>query len=256
MRIPYKEIAFYALREWNGLSEEEANKKVNLFTWKELETEVYAKSSIDHAIDSIIANFHLTEEDKIALSKAVYEGPVDAPIFSKIGALFKDLRDEETMVLGFLTDIHNGWVIDNSSEKTFNKKKDSKKLRQYVPLPLLGYSEAMKDFIFLKPILDACGVDVNNLQLEGAYYLRMHDFLNAHRIYSLNDLEARIATGHEFYPSLPKELADRLIPYAHDVAEQIHDNWYANDKYSATTFLMVQREEVERRKAANKGITM
>ena len=253
MRVPYKEIAFFALVNWNGKTEQEANKMVNLMTVDELETYVGAKGSVNHAIDSIATNLRLSEEDKKELTKAVYEGPVDAPIFGKVYGLLGEVKDLETFVLGILSDIHNGWVQDHADEATFNKKVTKRQLRQYTPLPLIGYNEVLSDLIFLRPILMACGINPDELQLEGAYHLRMHDFLIANRIFSLNDLEARIATGSMFYPSLPGELAQKLSPMAHDVTEQLRENWYDKDKSSATTFLIVQREEIERKKAASTG---
>lgn len=46
----YKQIAKDALMSWNGLSEEEATKKVQESSNEELESQVYAQGSIDAAI--------------------------------------------------------------------------------------------------------------------------------------------------------------------------------------------------------------
>ena len=130
MKSPYRDIAFFALTKWNGKTEEEATKMANLLTVDELDGHVWAKGSVNHAIDSIAMHLHLSEEDKKSLTEAVYEGPADSEIFKKVGKLINETPEKEILVLCFLADIHDGWVKDNCSEKTFNKKVSKKQLKK------------------------------------------------------------------------------------------------------------------------------
>ena len=247
MRVPYKEIALYALVKWNGKSEEEAMEMISTLPVDELENSVYAKGSVNHAIDSIALKLGLSEEDKKAFSDACYNGPEDAPIFAKVGSLINEQKDKEGFVLGVLSDIHDGWVVDNSSEKTFNKKKDRKQLRQYLPLPLIGYNEVKSDLIFLGPILASCGLDTNSLRLEGAYHGQVNDFIHNNELTSLEKLTLRVGEGKGFYPVLPDELAARLMPLANEIVEQVYGNWRENDKLSSIIFLNAMKEALEKK---------
>ncbi len=242
MRVPYKEIALYALVKWNGKPESEAIEMINTLSVDELENSVWAKNSVNHAVDSISRKLGLSEEDKKAFSEAVYNGPEDAPIFSKVGELLKGQREE--FVLEVLSDIHDGWVVDNSSEKTFNKKKDRKQLRQYLPLPLIGYNEVESDLIFLRPILASCGLDTNELRLEGAYHNLVNEFIHANDVTTFQKLIDRIKELKNFYPIIPEELALRLMPLSNEIVEQVYNNWKEKDETSAIVFLNAMKEDL------------
>ena len=243
MRVPYKEIAFFALVKWNGKSEEEALEMINTLPVDELEKSVGAKDSVNHAIDSIAAKLNLSEEDKKAFSDAVYNGPEDAPIFSKVGQLLNGQKNKEGFVLGVLSDIHDGWVVDNSSEKTFNKKKDRKQLRQYLPLPLIGFNEVKSDLIFLKPILASCGLDTDSLRLEGSYHELVHNYIRENDLATFQKLIDAVHKGRKFYPVLPEELEERLKPLSQEIVEQVYNNWTTSDKESAIIFLNAMQDD-------------
>lgn len=243
MRVPYKEIAFYALVKWNGKTEEEAINMINTLSIDELEQNVWAKNSVNHAVASIATRLKLTKEDYEALSMAVYYGPENAPIFKKVGDLINKEPNKELFVLGILSDIHNGWVIDNSSEKTFNKKKDRKQLRQYLPLPLIGYNEVKSDLIFLRPILASCNIDTDSLRLEETYHYTVDQFIRYNGLTSFDKLIEAVSTGREFYPHLTEELANNLVPLSEEVVTEMYNNWTENDNESAKIFLSAMKDE-------------
>ncbi len=247
MRVPYKEIALYALVKWNGVEEEKALEMIDTLSNEELEGQVWASGSVNHAIDSIALKLGLSEEDKKAFSDACYNGPEDAPIFNKVGSLINNQKDKEKFVLGILSDIHDGWVVDNSSEKTFNKKKDRKQLRQYLPLPLIGFNEVKSDLIFLKPILASCGLDTDSLRLEGAYHGQLQDFIQDNGLTSFEKLTLRVAEGKKFYPVLPEELAERLMPLSDEIVQEVYANWKEKDERSAIIFLKAMQEALQKK---------
>ena len=244
MRVPYKEIAFYALVKWNGKSEEEAEEMINTLSVEELEKSVYAKSSVNHAIFSIASRLNLGKEETEEFYHAVYYGPEDAPIFNKVGKLINNNPCKELFVLEILSDIHNGWVVDNSNEKTFNKKKNRKQLRQYLPLPLIGYNEVLSDLIFLKPILASCGLDTDSLKLEEKYHETFEQFIIKNDLTSFQKLIDAIKRGYDFYPYLNEEMSERLVPLSQEIVEQVYENWNNNDKESAIIFLNAMKEDL------------
>ena len=247
MRVPYKEIALYALVKWNGVEEDKALEMIDTLSNEELEGQVWASGSVNHAIDSIALKLGLSEEDKKAFSDACYNGPENAPIFNKVGSLINNQKDKEKFVLGILSDIHDGWVVDNSSEKTFNKKKDRKQLRQYLPLPLIGFNEVKSDLIFLKPILASCGLDTDSLRLEGAYHGQLQDFIQDNGLTSFEKLTLRVAEGKKFYPVLPEELAERLMPLSDEIVQEVYANWKEKDERSAIIFLKAMQEALQKK---------
>ena len=113
MRVPYKEIAFYALVKWNGKSEEEAGEMINTLSVEELEKSVYAKSSVNHAIFSIASRLNLGKEETEEFYHAVYYGPEDAPIFNKVGKLINNNPCKELFVLEILSAPYSVGVLSS-----------------------------------------------------------------------------------------------------------------------------------------------
>lgn len=243
MRVPYKEIALFALVKWNGISEKEAQVMIEKLSIGELEEKVFAKKSVNHAIDSIAQRLNLRKDEKEAFTIAVYYGPENAPIFAKVGQLLQNQGDIETLVLDILSDIHDGWVVDNSDEKTFNKKKDRKQLRQYLPLPLIGYNEVESDLVFLKPILASCGIDTDLLRLEESYHNGVDFFIRNNDLTSFDKLLYAISEGREFYPVLPSTLESKLVPLSEEILVEVLNNWKENDKKSALIFINALQDE-------------
>lgn len=213
MATPYQNVAKAALINWNGLSEEEAISKINNESISELESQVYAMSSMKYA---------------------VINGPENAEIFNTVKAKSKDFSEEKQ--LGVLSTIHDGWVIDNSNEKTFNKKCDRKQLRQYAPLELIGWNEVKSDLLFLNPILKSIDVNVNEKNLEQSYHNRVANYMNQMQINNQEDLTNLVKQGKDYYPILPEELERKLKLMSHIVSEQIEQNWNEKDLETSQIF--------------------
>ena len=135
----------------------------------------------------------------------------------------------EEQKLGVLTTIHDGWVVDNSSEKTFNKKVDRQQLRQYAPLELIGWNEVKSDLLFLNPVLASVGVQVDEVALAQAYHNRVANYMKEMKINNQYDLTTLVQQGRNYYPVLPKELEARLLPMSEVVSSQIIQNWNTKD---------------------------
>lgn len=222
----YKQIARDALMSWNGLSEEEATKKVEKSSNEELEQQVYAEGSIDYAIKGFqkysqeysqeyLKNKHgygepITEHDVELFKEVVMTGKYrygDTKDFyeimrTKMG-LNLDRTDAEKMVLSVLSTIHDGWVKDNQKKFFARDKK-----YQHMPIELIGWKEAKSDLLFLKPMLEEMHIMEfypylsTEKDLESAYNERVQAFLEEKGITDVSELSEQISKGAEFYPAL------------------------------------------------------
>ena len=233
MNSPYREIAKDALVNWNGLSEEEATSKSQKETIRELDGQVYALTSVEYAITGIAKQLNLRGTKVMELVAAVVNGPMDSAIFSEVAEKAKRLT--ESQKLEILETIHDGWVVNNSDENTFNKKVEREQLRQYAPSKLIGWNEVKSDLIFLTPILKAIGQDVNEEKLEEVYHNKVADYLKDN-IKDDNDLKRLVGSGKSYYPILPDELNNKLLSQTDIVTEQIINNWNEKDPKTAEIF--------------------
>lgn len=227
MATPYQNVAKSALMNWNGLTEEEATKKIQTESVDELESQVYAMDSIKYAIAGIAKQINLSEEETLRFFEAAVRGPENDEIFAIVSQRIQGFTEEQK--LGVLGTIHDGWVVNNSSEKTFNKKMDRGQLRQYAPLELIGWNEVRSDLLFLSPVLSSVGIMVDEMALSKAYYERVANYLKEKSINSQEDLTELVKLGREYYPVLPESLEARLSPYSEMISSQLMQNWINKD---------------------------
>ena len=240
MATPYQNVAKAALINWNGLSEEEASIKIQSESVQELEGQVYAMGSMKYAVVGISKQIGLSEEETIKFFDAVINGPENADIFGIVRNKMQGFSEEQK--LGVLNTIHDGWVVDNSSEKTFNKKVDRQQLRQYAPLELIGWNEVRSDLLFLNPVLESVGVQVDEEVLSQAYHTRVENYMDEMKINSQDDLTSLVQQGRNYYPVLPKDLEVRLLPMSEIVSGQMIQNWNAKDPETAQIIATRQQQ--------------
>lgn len=200
--IPYYKVAKEALMSWNGLSEEEAIKKIEESSFEEIEGQVWAKGSMDYAIDGITKACLLDEEGKEKLSEVVYnqndglERRFGAYDKLPIRARMEDKNPNE-VIMDTLFEVHDGWVKDNQKKFMAREKK-----HQHMPSELIGWNEVKADLLFVKPIFETLGVEVSEENLEKVYNGRVKEFFLSKDIKTTADLSREIAKGEEFYPAL------------------------------------------------------
>ena len=231
---PYQNVAKTALMNWNGLTEEQANQKIQTESVQELESQVYAMSSMEHATLGVANELGLGEEEKEQLWNAVINGPENAEIFSTVAQKANGFTNEQ--ILNVLSTIHDGWVIDNSSDKTFQKKVDREQLRQYAPLELIGWNEVQSDLLFLNPILSSIGVSVNENQLSVSYHERVAKYFEQNNIDDYVSLVSLLEQGRQYYPTLPENLENNLKSMTGTMASQIVSNWTKKDSQTEQLF--------------------
>ena len=211
--IPYRKVAEKALYEWNYKYAEEyqdnqdaalkrAHDEAETLSFEELESNVWAQGSMTYAIEGI-ANYlkeqgmELTPEEIEQYKKAVFEGPENAEIFKTVQDRIGQLEDPNKLMISTLSDIHDGWVKDNQKKFFAREKK-----HQHMPLELIGWNEVKSDLLFLRPILEASGLEIDESTLEGTYKDTVLKFLEDKGIQTKEDLQAAITQGTDFYPAL------------------------------------------------------
>ena len=183
----YGEIAKAALRKWNGLSEEEASKKVSNSTFEELEGMIGASGSIKAACESIVKKLDLLDAEDFTAAVlhgedltpdedgdywSEFEEARESVKYAKFNEEFVDEgseseKNKEKFVLDILSDVHDKWCADN--EKKFFDEKRADKQYQFLKLELIGFKDATADLIFVEPILRKIGIEVDLANLEEQY---------------------------------------------------------------------------------------
>ena len=230
-KIPYYQVAKKALMNWNGLSEEEAKKIVSTQTFDEIESQVYAKGSMDYAIEGMKSSLRLSDKDVSELSTFIYNGGQSKIIdFLRENNEMSHRLEQKTngqsiitnktlvndLIMDTLFHVHDGWVQDNV--KKFNARE---KKHQHMPSELIGWKEAKADLLFVRPIFEAAGIEVNEEELEQVYNGRVKEFFLEHGIQTARNLSDSITQGEEFYPAL-KGYGDILVT--------INDPEYVDEK--------------------------
>ena len=194
--IPYYQVAKQALMNWNGLSEQEADQIIENSSFDEIESQVGAKGSMDHAIDKISQMIEVPKED---LERLVYMGE----------KLQEDFYLDEGDQIDVLFAVHDGWVRDYPQKFMARDKK-----YQHMPSELIGWDEAKLDLLFVAPIIEKINRDhVNEEYLGQSYDLRVREFFLSKGIRNVDDLANLITKGADFYPALegyPAEVLESI----------------------------------------------
>lgn len=205
--IPYYKVAKQALMNWNGLSEEEANKKIETSGFDELESQVYAVGSMEYALNEILKQTKIDLGHQENIKNAIYGAPnfEESDRNEQFEFLTQSIQKEglepNQLIMDTLSAVHDGWVKDNAKQY-FTKKADRNQQYQFSPLELIGWKEAKSDLLFVKPIVEACNIKVDEQALESLYNARVLQFLQEHQISSTDDLAQKIEQGEKFYPAL------------------------------------------------------
>lgn len=191
----YREIAKNALKNWNGLSDEEASERVSDASVEELEGQVYAGDSINAAISGIGNALQARGVDwksGEALKDSVLEGEKDDATFSRLSECLERVDDKEDFVIDVLSDIHKNWSETNL--KKYSDEKRRNKQYQFLPLELIGNKEARADLLFLEPILNAgnFGSEHFQEQLDQRYTERQNEFLERNNLHKFEDVVSAI----------------------------------------------------------------
>ncbi len=217
LNIPYNKVAMRVLMERNGLSKEEAEKFILEHDFDEIESQVFAKQSIKYVILGINKIYKRFNVEGRSISKPLLN-TVFTGIFGKIlrdksysKRVFEESKEKNYIkpwvespdsiraknIIEVLSTVHDGWVMDNQ-KGFFSRDKKYK----HMPIELIGWKEAKEYLLFVEPILESIGIEVNESDLEQAYNKRVKQFFLDKDIKSEDDLIDQISKGTEFYPAL------------------------------------------------------
>lgn len=207
--MPYRVIAEQAIEEWYLSLGPEPHELAYNESIEDLENGidqkmygVGGKPSIVSGVDGIVSHLkkigiqlpdNITEQFTSEIMSG--KGTEDSQIYNIIGNALDEVPNMEELVLDSLVVTHDDWVERSSTEATFAKKESKDQLHQYLPLELIGWDEAAKDLLFLEPILNACGKDIDIEKLKEAYNQRTLKFLEENNIKNQDDLKQYILNG-------------------------------------------------------------
>lgn len=186
--------------KWNDLPEQEAIAKV-----EELGSASRASDEITYgselaSVEGIAQILGLTDEEKNQMINDINtKDAISDALATKMKTQLTD-RGLNASIVEILSVIHDNWVKGNG--KKFENPKRMDRLYQFVDLKLLDYDEAKLDLLFLKPILEAAGIEIDENALNKEFLDEQKLFLDTNGIKNANDLKAKLQEGAAFYPAL------------------------------------------------------
>ncbi|MBQ6992213.1 MAG: hypothetical protein IJN50_04830 [Clostridia bacterium] len=102
-------------------------------------------------------------------------------------------------ILNVLSVVHDNWVRNNPNNFL---KPGRNKERQFVPLELLDWGEVQNDLVFLKPILESAGIEINIEILKKEFDMIQEKYMIDNKIFSNEDMINYLMKGSESYEAL------------------------------------------------------
>ncbi len=189
-----------ALMNWNGLSAEEAAAKTEELGDAKTASDNVTYGSEMASIEGISQILGLSKEEiEIMTNDINTREAVSQELAEKVKTQLEE-RGLNASVIEILSVIHDNWVKSNGNK--FEDPKRMGKLYQFVDLKLLDFKEAKLDLLFLKPILEANGIELDEVALQQEFLQEQREFLEANGIKDKVDLQEKLGQGASFYPPL------------------------------------------------------
>ena len=270
LRIPYygavetsRYEKKYKLNVGPGYSDEQARKDAKEFaqntTFEQLDSQTSARISVEAGVDSIGKRVSLSKEEIKDFNYASINGPADSPIFK----IVEDKIPKENLymfMIDILSDVHDVWVKTNSKKFNATTIKDGVEIPrakeyQHLPLQLIGFDEVKYDLIYVEPIANACGIEIDKKKLKEAYDKSVEDFFIKYNAKKISDFHDEIMKGEEFYPALEgQDNVNKLLKqgwYVSDIIiPQVEEKGVGKDKESLEKIY----QNIEQRQINNQNI--
>ena len=193
-------IANAAARQWNSAEPKTLEEAMN----KTGKSEIASVIGIIKTLgldDSIAQKLIGTLDEK---GKPIGDGIIytQESIPQDIAEQFKDGLEgsgKYKKILDILSTVHDNWVKNN--QDNFLKPGRNRE-RQFVPLEMLDWDEVVNDLVFLKPILEAAGMEVEPEALKREFEIRQKEYMIDNELYSHEDLVDHLMKGSEAYGTL------------------------------------------------------
>ena len=168
----YKSIATESLKRWHPEINEEERDELLQGSFEKIEQRIRIEGFIEVAAISIghsLKKFRLVLPDNF----------LDIVLHSQdpkcdLGKIIKQIKkigihdDKKARVaISAISEVHRRWV--NNNKKNFFDPARSEKRFMFLPLKFIGFDEAAKDYVFVKPILDLIGFGVEQQSVRKAY---------------------------------------------------------------------------------------
>lgn len=141
------------------------------------------------------------EKLKEQLKNEVYE---KATLSEDLAARIRkamEVKGIETSIVEILSTIHDNWVKDNGNK--FDAPKREKRLYQFGNLITMTYEDdgALADLLFLQPILEGAGIEVDvEGKLKAEFERQQREYMEKHGITDCKGLRAYVKNLEENYP--------------------------------------------------------
>lgn len=170
------------------------------------------------AISAIKDIAYLKEDEEIRLDDEVFTSQsLSDDLKETIKTVFQE-RGTEDAIIDALCSIHNNWMRNHGDNfQKVGRDKDY----QFVDLRLMPFGDdgATADLIFLRPILEECGIEINMERLEQRFNEMQEEFIRENGIQSQEDLSEYLSRGSE-----NNEVLDGLVSGTGKTIDEILSN--------------------------------
>lgn len=183
---PYYQAAKAALINWNGIDPEEAQKIIETKSRAEIENMTGAHGSVYDAANRLGLGLGLTGKDLYNFTREALGQTTETRMMDDVRERFQMLRARNTEIADVMTakllldaidEVHKGWTGRNATP--FFGKKDMKDQQyQYTPLEMIGWKEVESDLLFLRPLAEAVGININEELMRNAYEDRVVEYFS------------------------------------------------------------------------------
>lgn len=243
----YARVAIFSLNKWGGKTIEQAQETVANHSRDEVEGMTKAQASVDAGFDALVDAFRnmgmdISDELKEELHTVILDGPNDAPIMEEFKKSLGEI-DKETLTLDTLEAIHDAWVSTNEA-----KVGRPDKGYMHAPIEMLGWESLELDYIFLKPVMETMGVQVDDdKKLIEKYGERQAQYFEKNGIKDKESLAAHIKLLPEVY--------EPLANYSEENKNRFGESKILNEVIKNTGFekLMANKSVVQESSLAQKA---
>jgi hypothetical protein len=232
---PYYKVAREALIKWNQMNPADADLMIEQSDFDEIEQQVGAKNSMMYAIDSLADQLGLNNGAKADLQNYVfqenYNGNINPIISGILNGYTSDIEwfnsartsenlnnngyDINVLVMNMLESVHNGWIKDNTGV-FFTKKQDKGQQYQYLPIELIGWDEVKSDLLFVKPIMESVGSQIDENSLKNILHDRTKQYIQA-MIKTGSDIGADFGSVGEYIMNSTDSFSLSELPWTEDI---------------------------------------
>ena len=169
---------------WQGMTPEEADHFLATSTRAQIEEKTKAHGSVADAARKIGSGLGLEGKELYQFTREMLGQTDSTEMLDEVKRRFELLRSNNPELADKLTanllldasdEVHKGWTARNATP--FFGKKDSKGQQyQYTPLEMIGWKEVKSDLLFLRPVAEAVGININEDLMRQLYSDRVVEY--------------------------------------------------------------------------------